>query len=116
MNSMTQPIPFVSDLAVSNLANSALAIDMADTQAALESAAVELQARYAAAYGERYRVEDLQTALHRWLELSIESLVEDVLFHTLEGDRSYAFNRHAFEIQLRQLQPEPIVPALHQAA
>jgi len=84
----------------------ALFIDTDATQAALQTAATELQARLVEESGERYRVEDLQTALAHWLELSIESLVEDALFHAIEGDRSYAFNRRAFETQLRKLQVE----------
>lgn len=114
MNPMMQSIPLIPD----SFAD--MAIDVESTQLALESAAIELQSRYASTDGERYRVEDLKTALTRWLELSIESLVEDVLFHTIDGDRAYAFNRHGFEMQLRKLQPEsisePISPALRQAA
>lgn len=81
-------------------------IDSHATEDALYTAAVELRTRFIEEYGDCYRVEDLQTALTHWLELSIESLVEDVLFHTVEGDRTYAFNRRAFEIQLKKLQPE----------
>ena len=88
----------------------ALFIDTDATQTALHDAAAELQARLVEASGERYRVEDLQTALSHWLELSIESLVEDALFHALEGDRSYAFNRRAFETQLGKLQFESASP------
>lgn len=83
-------------------------IDTDATHFALETAAIELQERLAQEYGEQYRAEDLQTALAHWLELSIESLVEDVLFHTIEGDRSYAFNRRVFEKQLKKLQPSAI--------
>lgn len=81
----------------------ALFIDTDATQAALQSVATELQARFVEESGEQYCVEDLQIALSHWLELSIESLVEDALFHTVEGDRSHAFNRRAFEMQLRKL-------------
>ncbi|MBW4468134.1 MAG: hypothetical protein KME07_22130 [Pegethrix bostrychoides GSE-TBD4-15B] len=84
----------------------ALFIDIDATQAALQTTAAELQARLAEESGERYRIEDLQTALAHWLELSIESLVEDALFHAHAGDRSYAFNRRAFETQLRKLPAE----------
>lgn len=52
-----------------------------------------------------YRLEDLQRVLMHWLESSIESLVEDALFHTLEGERAFAFNRRAFERQMQYLQP-----------
>jgi hypothetical protein len=48
----------------------------------------------------------------------VEALVEDALFHTVEGDRAYAFNRRAFEVQLRKLQPVETLPpvSLVQAA
>lgn len=84
----------------------ALLINPDLTQDAFQSAAAELQTRFVEEYGELYGVEDLQGALLQWLELSLESLVEDVLFHTVEGDRAYAFNRRAFELQLQRLQPE----------
>jgi hypothetical protein len=83
----------------------ALFIDTEALQSAFQTAAAELEARLFEDYGERYHVEDLQAALTQWLELSIESLVEDVLFHTVEGDRTCAFNRRAFELQLKKLQP-----------
>lgn len=76
-------------------------------QTALNEAAIALQDRFILEEGDRYRVEDLQQALMQWLELSIEALVEDALFHTVEGDRAYAFNRRAFELQMRQIQPVP---------
>lgn len=88
----------------------ALFIDTEAMQSAFQTAAVELEARLVEDYGECYRVEDLQAALTQWLELSIESLVEDVLFHTVEGDRTHAFNRRAFELQLTRLQPIEIQP------
>lgn len=80
-------------------------IDTDAMQSAFQTAAAELEARFVEEYGERYRVEDLQAALTRWFELSIESLMEDVLFHTVDGDRAYAFNRRGFEMQLRKIQP-----------
>lgn len=80
-------------------------IDPHTLQVALKTAALELQAHFAREEGELYRTEDLQQALTQWLELSIESLLEDALFHTVAGDRAYAFNRRAFELQLQKLQP-----------
>lgn len=82
-----------------------VAIQTDAIQLAFKTAATELQTHYAHEYGDAYRIEDLEQALHNWLELSLESLVEDVLFHTIEGDRSYAFNRSAFELQMQRLQP-----------
>lgn len=87
-----------------------LAIDTDAIHLALDEAAIELQNRFAEEYGERYVLEDLQGALTRWLELSIEALVEDVVFHTIEGDRTYAFNRRAFEVQLQNLKPDLLEP------
>jgi hypothetical protein len=86
-------------------------VDTDTIQTAFKTAAAELQAYYAHEYGDTYRAEDLQQALNNWLELSVEYLVEDVLFHTIEGDRSYAFNRAAFELQMRQIQPVEQKPA-----
>lgn len=80
-------------------------IDTDAMQSAFQTAAAELEAHYLKEYGEQYRIEDLQAALTRWFELSIESLMEDVLFHTVDGDRAYAFNRRVFEMQLRKLKP-----------
>lgn len=80
-------------------------IDSSTVQSALYQAAVQLQAHLAQEEGELYRLEDLQQVLVRWLESSIECLVEDALFHTLEGDRAFAFNRHAFERQMQHLEP-----------
>ncbi|WAL60951.1 hypothetical protein [Thermocoleostomius sinensis] len=77
----------------------------ASPQSALQDAAIELQAYFYQQEGEIYRVEDLQRALENWLELSMEALVEDALFHVVEGDRSSAFNRSAFESQMKRLRP-----------
>lgn len=84
-----------------------LFIDTDAVQSALREAAIELQARYVQEEGETYRVEDLQRALTHWLEVSIESLAEEALFHAVEGDRSYAFNRSAFELQMKRIKPVP---------
>lgn len=92
-----------------------LAIDTDAVQLALDEAAIELQTHFVEEYGERYAVEELQVALTRWLELSIEALVEDVVFHTVEGDRTYAFNRRAFEMQLQKSKPE-LLASVPQAA
>jgi hypothetical protein len=80
-------------------------IDTEAVQTALNQTAIALQARFVQETGERYCVDDLQQALTHWLELSIEELVDDALFHTVEGDRTCAFNRRAFELQMKRLQP-----------
>jgi hypothetical protein len=41
--------------------------------------------------------------LSRWLELSIEQLCDDALFHCITGDRSIAFNRDGFEQGLNKV-------------
>jgi hypothetical protein len=86
-------------------------IDTEAVQTALNQTAIALQVRFAQETGDRYGVEDLQQALTHWLELSIEELVDDALFHTVEGDRAYAFNRRAFELQIKRLQPLPHLAA-----
>jgi hypothetical protein len=83
----------------------AIYIDAEAVQQSLKQTAIALRTRYVHETGETYRVEELQQALTQWLELSIETLVDDALFHTAEGDRAYAFNRRAFELKLQQLQP-----------
>lgn len=80
-------------------------IDSDMIQLALQRAAARLQDHFVREEGEVYRVEDLEQALASWLELSVEALVDDALFHTVEGDRSFAFNRRAFESQMKRLQP-----------
>ncbi|HEY9697801.1 MAG TPA: hypothetical protein V6D10_11090 [Trichocoleus sp.] len=87
-------------------------IDSSTLQQTLRETALQLQAHFVQEEGEVYRTEDLQQALSRWLELSLESLLEDAMFHVVEGDRAYAFNRRAFELQMKQLQPvQPSAPS-----
>jgi hypothetical protein len=76
-----------------------------EIQEQLNSAATQVQAHIAQNDGTVYSVEDLQRALSAWLELSIEALVEDAMFHVVEGDRAQAFNRRAWELQLARLKP-----------
>lgn len=87
-------------------------IDSSTVQSALQQAAIQLQTHLAHEEGNLYRLEDLQQVLVCWLESSIECLVEDALFHTLEGDRAFAFNRRAFERQMQHLQPVPAAEAI----
>ncbi|GAB4377993.1 MAG: hypothetical protein Kow00121_28950 [Elainellaceae cyanobacterium] len=91
-----------------------LLIDTDAIQSALHSAAIDLQNRFVREEGEVYRVEDLQRALTNWLELSIESLVEDATFHAVEGDCASAFNRHDFEQQMKRVKPVETVQGREQ--
>jgi hypothetical protein len=84
--------------------NSQLAND-STTQDTLNEAANQLQNHFIREEGSTYSIEDLQQALNNWLDLSVESLLDDVLFHVMEGDRAYAFNRRVFELELQRLQP-----------
>jgi hypothetical protein len=84
--------------------NSQLAND-STIQDTLNEAANQLKNHFIREEGRAYSVEDLQQALSNWLELSVESLLDDVLFHVVEGDRAYAFNRRAFELEMQRLQP-----------
>jgi hypothetical protein len=76
-------------------------------QNTLSDAAHQLETHFIQEEGNTYSVEDLQKALSNWLQLSVESLLDDVLFHVVEGDRAYAFNRRAFEIEMQHLHPVP---------
>lgn len=88
-------------------------VDTDTIQRSLRHVAVDLQAHFVQQDGEVYSLDDLQRALTGWLELSIESLVDDALFHTVEGDRSYAFNRPAFETQMQRMQPVQSRSTIH---
>lgn len=82
-----------------------LLIDKETIQTDLKAAAEVLQAHYLHEAGTIYQLADLEQALITWLELSVEALAQDAVFHVIEGDRTYAFNRPAFEQQLRQIEP-----------
>ena len=75
--------------------------------------ALQLQLHYVINSGVTYDLHDLQTVLVHYLEGSIESLVDDLMFHTVEGDRAHAFNRSEYERQLNKLQPMELA---HQTA
>jgi hypothetical protein len=77
-------------------------------QDTLNEAANHLKTYFLREEGSEYSIADLQQALSNWLDLSIESLLDDVLFHVIEGDRAYAFNRRAFELELQRLQSIPL--------
>ncbi|MCU0568695.1 MAG: hypothetical protein MUF49_19120 [Oculatellaceae cyanobacterium Prado106] len=85
-----------------------IVIDTDSLNEQISEAALDLQSHLMRETDELYGVEDLEQALANWLELSVEALVDDVLFHVVEGDRSTAFNRRAFEIQLNKLPSVPL--------
>ena len=74
----------------------------------LNEAANQLKNHFIQEEGSAYSVADLRQALSNWLDLSVESLLDDILFHVVEGDRAYAFNRRAFEVEMQRLQPTPL--------
>lgn len=80
-------------------------LDSDPIQSALHQAALQLQDHYAAEDGTLYRLDDLHRVLAHWLVLSAEALAEDAVFHTIEGDRAYAFNRRAFDQLLTKIHP-----------
>ena len=82
-----------------------LLIDQETIQADLKAAAEMLQAYYIHEAGTVYQLADLEQALTTWLELSVEALAQDAIFHAIQGDRTYAFNRPAFEQQIQRLDP-----------
>jgi hypothetical protein len=72
---------------------------------AIAEAAKKAQAHLEHEEGVSYSVNDLKTALVKWLELSIEQLAADADYHCWAGDRSYAFNRAVFSSALTKLTP-----------
>lgn len=74
-------------------------------QAAIADTAQAVQEHLEREQGAHYCVAELQSALVKWLELSIESLADDAFYHCIEGDRAYAFNRSAFTSALAKLTP-----------
>ena len=71
----------------------------------LDEAAAQIQAQLASR-GEQYAIEDLNEVLSLWLELSVEQLCEDALFHCVTGDRAFSFNRSGFERFLKKVDRE----------
>jgi hypothetical protein len=93
-------LPTISDTALNSLNDAAVAIQ-----------------RELASRGEQYAIADLNEVLSLWLELSVEQLCEDALFHCITGDRSFSFNRLGFEAFLKKVEPQTeAAPALEQAA
>jgi hypothetical protein len=70
-------------------------------QEAIATAAKKLQVHYQP--DQEYSIEDLQSALTVWLEMSLEQLADDALFHVAEGSAAYAFNRAAFELAMKSV-------------
>jgi hypothetical protein len=70
---------------------------------ALSNSAAQIQALLAK-NGEHHSIQEITLILSRWLELSIEELCEDALYHCVTGDRAYAFNKQGFENLLKRKQ------------
>lgn len=51
----------------------------------------------------QFSVEQVEAALVTWLESVVESLVEDCIFHTVNGSPSFALGRSAFEDCLKEI-------------
>ena len=79
-----------------------LKIDTQDVLERLQPVADEIQEYFRSEDGTVYSRTDLLNGLMEWLGSSIEQLVDDALFHTIEGDTSYAFNRQSFKSSLRR--------------
>lgn len=74
-------------------------------QIAIADAAEKAQVYLENEQGIHYGVNDLKNAFVKWLEISIEQLVDDAMYHCLEGDRSFAFNRQSFTLAIEKLTP-----------
>ena len=86
------------------------------THRSIADLAMQLQAHYAIESGAAYDAQDLQQAVIKWLESSIEALVDDGMFHLIEGRRENAFNRSEFDRQLNKMQPIAEVNSVEVAA
>jgi hypothetical protein len=82
-----------------------LYLDNDAIQTQLFQSALVIQSNLAFEQGTEYRREDIQKALITWLELSIESLVEDAVFHCTDSNSTHAYNRRAFELALKKVRP-----------
>ena len=98
LESKPQAQPIESDAFSLYLDNDAI-------QSQLFQSALVIQSQLAFEQGAEYRREDIQKALITWLELSIESLVEDALFHCTDANSTHAYNRSAFERALKKVRP-----------
>lgn len=55
--------------------------------------------------GVHYSESDLEKAFVHWLESSIEQLADEAIYHCVEGDHSFVFNRPVFTSALAKLTP-----------
>jgi hypothetical protein len=69
----------------------------------LNDAAIRIQSELLNRTGEEFELVDLNGVLAQWLEMSIESLAEDAVYHCVEGDCSYAFNQDGFNRLLKKV-------------
>jgi len=68
----------------------------------LGAAAPTIQARLIEK-GRNYSIADINEALAYWLELTIEELCDEAVYHCAEGDRSNVVNRAGFETALKTI-------------
>lgn len=80
-----------------------LYLDNDAIQSQLFSSALILQSRFAFEEGTQYKREDIQKALISWLELSLESLIEDTLFHVENRDQGFGYTH--FQQALKRVRP-----------
>lgn len=64
---------------------------------ALHQAALEIQSWLEHNRSEHYKQSDLVDVLRNWLELQIESLAEEAIYHCVSGSSTHAIGRRTFE-------------------
>jgi hypothetical protein len=74
-------------------------------QESIAAQAEALQAYYERESGVRYPLLELQKAVCDWLSLCLEELAGEALYHCAEADRSCAFNRSGWAMQLKKCNP-----------
>jgi hypothetical protein len=72
-----------------------------DALNSLNDVSTEVQAALAER-DEHHSVDEINSVLSRWLDLCVESLCNDAVYHCVSGDRTYAFGRQEFEMLLKQ--------------
>jgi hypothetical protein len=80
-------------------------LDNQSVNESLVAIATKLKTKYQKEFGTTYKVGELKSVLAGWLELSVEQLLEDAIFHVDEGDCAMAFNRDAFNRLLSKATP-----------
>lgn len=85
-----------------------LSADSQELLERLQPIAQELQEHFSHENGIEFSQAGLINVLTGWLNDSLDGLIADALYHTVEGDRSFAFNRQDFTRRLSRCPVQPV--------